>query len=498
MSSPWIEDPIMDRRHFLASLGAAGVLTPEIAQAAAQGAMAAAAGIDWRPAFADFEVDLARAPMTLVSGRAPDGLSGALYRNGPGKFHRPGGSVGHWFDGDGLVRAFRFGGGQATLQARFVDTPKRRRDAASNAVVTPGFGTAAGPGSQMRHSDDVNAANISVMMAGRELWALWEGGSPIALDPADLSTREIKTLRPDLAHMPFLAHPRREPGGEVWSLGVSGLKAIVWRLAADGALKTAQVIDIPAASYVHDFVITPTRLVIILQPWLQDRFVTPVVDSYSWRPEQGTKVLVLDKADLGRRRIHELPPFFAFHFGDAWEERDGTIRFAACVSDDPYFAQENGRALMKGQWKRQASPKLAGVVLRPGGGAALETSGMDAEFPRADERFAGLKRRWLAHGAIAVDDVPMFQGLGVTDLETGRSRVFDFGAGQLVEEAVFAPRPGSSGEMDGWLLTPSVNIRARATELAVFDAQRVDAGPVCVWRAEGVLPVSLHGVFVAA
>jgi carotenoid cleavage dioxygenase-like enzyme len=137
-------------------------------------------------------------------------------------------------------------------------------------------------------------------------------------------------------------------------------------------------------------------------------------------------------------------------------------------------------------------------VLRPGGGAALETSGMDAEFPRADERFAGLKRRWLAHGAIAVDDVPMFQGLGVTDLETGRSRVFDFGAGQLVEEAVFAPRPGSSGEMDGWLLTPSVNIRARATELAVFDAQRVDAGPVCVWRAEGVLPVSLHGVFVAA
>ena len=128
---------------------------------------------------------------------APAGLSGALYRNGPGKFHRPGGSVAHWFDGDGLVRAFRIADGRATLEARFVDTPKRRADTAANAVVTSGFGTPAGPGARLRNGDDANAANISVMRVGDELWALWESGSPIALDPADLSTKGLRTLRPD-------------------------------------------------------------------------------------------------------------------------------------------------------------------------------------------------------------------------------------------------------------------------------------------------------------
>ena len=59
-------------------------------------------------------------------------------------------------------------------------------------------------------------------------------------------------------------------------------------------------------------------------------------------------------------------------------------------------------------------------------------------------------------------------------------------------------RPGGSDELDGWLVAPSVNVRAKATELHVFDARRVAAGPVCTWRADRVLPVSLHGAFVAA
>src|SRR3954469_17266366 len=142
----------MNRRHLLQGLAgaaAATVLTPELAQAAAQMSKGAAAGLDWRIAFADLEGDVAPASMRLVRGRAPAGLSGSLYRNGPGKFHRPGGSVDHWFDGDGLMRAFRVHDGDATLAARFIDTPKRRTDIAANAVVTPGFGTKAKQGSRV-------------------------------------------------------------------------------------------------------------------------------------------------------------------------------------------------------------------------------------------------------------------------------------------------------------------------------------------------------------
>ena len=491
----------MNRRHLLQSLSGAAiatVLTPELAQAAAQLSKGAAAGLDWRVAFADLDADMPQTPMRLVQGRAPAGLAGSLYRNGPGKFHRPGGSVDHWFDGDGLMRAFRIADGQASLAARFIDTPKRRTDIAANAVVTPGFGTKAKPGARVESNDDVNAANISVMPVGGEIWALWEAGSPVAMNPADLSTKGIKTLGPDLAHMPFLAHPRREPGGDIWSLGMNGSKAIVWRLGRDGTLKSAGMVELPAASYVHDFSATERYLILILQPWVQDKMVLPYADSFSWKPELGTKVLVLDKGDLTKRRIYELPAFFAFHYGSAWEESDGTLRFDGCLSPDASFATQNGRSVMKGVWTPEPSPVLTMFALRPDGRASLERTGVAAEFPRTDGRFAGKARRYTVHATGGGDGGPLFNGYATHDWKTGKSDGFNFGPSQLVEEAVFVARPGGADELDGWLLAPSVNVRAKATELHVFDARRVAAGPVCTWRADRALPVSLHGAFVAA
>lgn len=490
----------MDRRHFLQTMGgaAAAVITPELAQAAAQLRAGTAAGINWQVAFSDVEADLPRAPLKRVQGRAPKELAGSLYRNGPGKFHRPGGSVDHWFDGDGLMRAFRIADGSATLEARFIDTHKRRVETAANAIVQPGFGTASKSGAQVRNADDTNPANISVMAMGGELWALWEAGSPVAMNPDDLSTKGMKTLRSDLVHMPFLAHPRRDPGGDVWSLGLSGAQAIVWRVAADGDLKSADVVGLPMASYVHDFTATKRHLIIILQPWVQDRMVMPYADSFTWRPELGSKVLVLDKADLTRRRIYELPPFFAFHFGSAWEETDGTLRFDGCLSPDARFATTNGKAFMKGTFVPEPASILTLVTLRPGGRATLEPTGVSAEFPRVDGRRSGDTRRYTIHATATAPNVPLFHGVATWDWQTGKSDAYDFGPHHLVEEAVFVARPGGTAELDGWLLAPSVNTQARATELHVFDARRIAAGPVVTWRSEHLLPVSLHGVFVGA
>ena len=491
----------MNRRQILQSfsgVAASAILTPELAQAAAQLRQGAASGVNWQVAFGDLDADLPRAPMKRIHGRAPVDLAGSLYRNGPGKFHRPGGSVDHWFDGDGLMRAFRVSDGAATLEARFIDTHKRRVETAANAVIQPGFGTASKPGAQVRNADDVNPGNISVMSMGGELWALWEGGSPIAMDPRDLSTKGMKTLRDDLVHMPYLAHPRRDPGGDVWSLGLSGSQAIVWRVSAEGALKGADMVKLPMASYVHDFTATRRHLILILQPWVQDKMVMPYADSFTWRPEMGTRVLVLDKADLTKRRIYELPPFFAFHYGSAWEETDGTLRFDGCLTEDSRFATANGKAFMKGTYEPEPASILTLVTLRPDGRATLEPTGVMAEFPRVDGRRSGDTRRYTIHATATAPNVPLFHGVATYDWKTGKSDTFDFGATHLMEEAVFVARPGGSEELDGWLMAPSVNIKAKATELHVFDARRVAAGPLCTWRSEHVLPVSLHGAFVKA
>lgn len=158
------------------------------------------------------------------------------------------------------------------------------------------------------------------------------------MDPETLETEDFVTLRPDLKNMPFLAHPRIEPDGRIWNLGVSGKQAMVWRLAADGALEDAEVIALPRASYIHDFSATARHLVIVLQPWVHVRNVAPMSAGFDWTPEAGTQVLVVDKADLTQRRIYDLPPLGFFHVGDAWDEADGTIRFDLCAHKDMDFA----------------------------------------------------------------------------------------------------------------------------------------------------------------
>jgi uncharacterized protein (DUF2141 family) len=91
----------------------------------------------------------------------------------------------------------------------------------------------------------------------------------------------------------------------------------------------------------------------------------------------------------------------------------------------------------------------------------------------------------------------LFQGVGVQDWASERSRTFDFGRGHLVEEMVFVPRPGDARESSGWIVGPTINLHEAATELHVFDAAHVDLGPLCTWRAPLALPVGFHGVFAS-
>lgn len=485
---------IASRRNFLTGAAAlsAAVVTPETVRAMA--AMQAAA--DWALATADLEADVARRGLRLVHGRAPAGLSGTLFRNGPGKFRRPGGSATHWFDGDGLMRAFRLGDGQATLEARFADTPKRRLETELDAVVTPGFGTAGDPRARIGLNDDANAANTAVMTAGDEVWALWEGGSPLAMSASDLSTRRFVTLRDDLKGMPFQAHPRYDPDGTIWNIGLNGDRVIVWRLDADRGLRSAQLVDLPRASFMHDFTATARHLILVLQPWVFERRGMPYASQFAWKPELGTQIMVVDKADLTRRRIFELPAFSYFHLGDAWEDASGTIRFDVAAGKDVAFAIDGARVLVEQRGSvpgEHAVLKL--VTLHADGRAELASSGVTAEFPKNHPRRAGLPRAMTVHVAGERPDRPLPTGLATWYWDTGKSDYFNFGVTQIVEEAVIVPKPGGTGETDAWLVAPSINLPEGVTELHVFEAARVADGPVATWRADVALPAGFHGVW---
>ncbi len=486
----------LSRRSLLTGVGAlaaAAVITPEQAFAAA------ANSGDWTIAFEDVEKDIEPAAMRLVHGRPPAGLRGVLYRNGPAKFRRPGGSATHWFDGDGMVRRFAIEDGRAVLSARFADTPKRRVESEAGAMLIGGFGTPAAPRARVMSNDDANAANTSVLARGGKLWALWEGGSAWAMDPASLESLGPVTLRPDLKAMPFSAHPRYEPDGRVWNFGLWGKRAIIWRLSPTAELEAAEVLDLDRASYFHDFTATERHIILVLQPWVREGNGASYAESLRWRPELGTRVLVLDKADLTQRRVFELPAFSYFHLGDAWEERDGTIRFDVCAYQNPEFGLEGARGLLLGKLDRSPPGVLAQIALGPDGAGRYAPSSAVAEFPKSDPRFAGRPRSLTFHVGGERDRTgltPLSNILASTNLRTGVMDAHDFGLRHLVEEPIFVPRPGSDREGDGWLLATSINLDAKATDLHVLDASRISAGPLATWRAPTVMPATFHGAFV--
>ena len=321
------------RRELLAGAAAAGALAAAPAAFASEN--------PWGLGVENAPVEgYAPATMRLVEGRAPRGLAGSLYRNGPGWFRYPSSSTGHWFDGDGFIQRFAIEDGRVRHSGKFADTLKRRVEMQRQEIIFPGFGTRGQPRAPVESPDDINAANTSVMMAGGELWALWEGGSPTRMNPDTLETIGIRPFRQDLASMPFTAHPKVEPNGRIWNIGAYGPRVIIWRLAADGTLEDAQVIDIGQASYLHDWAVTERYLIIPLQPWVHDRMTAPMVDGYTWHGDRPFRILVLDKNDYSNRRTYELPAMFYFHTGDAWEDTDGTIRFDLCASANAHFVTE--------------------------------------------------------------------------------------------------------------------------------------------------------------
>jgi carotenoid cleavage dioxygenase-like enzyme len=475
---------MFDRRELLRSsvIAAATVALPAPLSAAGRGPA------DWTLGLADVSGDIAPQTLTRLHGRAPAGLAGTLYRNGPARFRRGASSVGHWFDGDGLVRAWRIAGGEARLAARFVDTPKRRLEEQLGRIVQPGFGTASRPGSVFSGSDDTNAANTNVIAVGGELLALWEAGSAFALDPETLATKGPVTFRPDLKQMPFLAHPRIEPSGRIWNLGSGGEQAFVWRLSASGKFEAGQAIKLPMASYIHDFTATERHLVILCQPWVQVSSHLPFMESLAWQPERGSRVLVIDKDDLTKWREYQLPPLFFFHLGDAWEEADGTIRFDGCFHKDPIFAIKGAPALVEGRYAFGERPEMTLVTLRPDGRADLAAAGFTAEFPRSAPELAGLPRQSTFHVGGYDGKRPFARSLGVWDWQRGRGEWHDFGPQQLVEEFVPA---------GPYLIGTTLNLAAEASELHVFDSRGIRDGPLISWRCDVALPLSFHGNWVA-
>lgn len=497
------------RRAVLAALGAS--LVPALGHSAD-------APHAWRSSFAPYDgplnAPLASGPLP-VQGRWPAELLGTLYRIGPARRALGDVAMNHWFDGDGMLQAFRFEGGSSSPvtaprishRGALLATPKLMEEEAAGRLLYSGFATTLPGAPRPSGPDAVNPANINLLAlpAKRELFALWEAGSALTVDSATLQARGFKVWSPETQGAPFSAHPRVAPDGTVWNFGYmpgSG-KLLVYEIAPDGVLRRQHVLAAEQADMVHDFAITERHLVFLLMPL---RFngqpgVGSPLQHYQWDDKAPLVALLVDKADFKVQRF-ELPATGLFHLANAWEE-GGTVQVRFVAQSD--FLHTLRSLNVEGGGSNPAVPatRWAHITLNPATGQGrMQYTGLSGvEFPRIHPARNGLPTRFTTllvrsqgmnaqvHG---FDTVLTLQG------NEEKPQRHGYGAGWIAEEHVYVPATAGAAEGRGWVLGTAYHWPTERTTLFVFDAQAVNAGPVASVTLPYGLPLGLHGQFVPA
>ncbi|MYT32387.1 MULTISPECIES: carotenoid oxygenase family protein [unclassified Streptomyces] len=405
-----------------------------------------------------------------VTGTIPPELSGWYLRNGP---NPQAAASAHWFFGDGMVHGVRLAGGRAvSYRNRWVRT----------STFTDGVRIGGGTG---RRDLTAGVANTHVVRhAGRTL-ALVESSFPYEIDCRP--GHELETVGPHdfrgRLTTAMTAHPKICPTtGELHFFGYGRSEPpylTYHRADAAGELEVSRPIDVPAATMMHDFHLTARHVIFMDLPMVLDG--TRPGMPYRWDPEYGARLGVLRRDDPhGEVRWLAIDPCYVFHSLNAHD--DGDQRIVLHVSR---YAALTGHA----------PPCLWRWTIDLASGTVREEQIDDqiGEFPRIDDRLAGLPARFgHVTAAEAPGTGPIPGALLRYDLRTGAVARYDFGPGRTPGEAAFAPaddRPGGPG----WLITYVHDAATGTSDLVILDAEDITAGPVATVSLPRRVPYGFHG-----
>jgi len=503
----------MNRREFLigSSLTALNAALVDVALAQmidpwTDGFARARAADPYMVGLASVDAEMPLSAKVSFEGKLPSGLRGTLYRNGPALHEFAGLRYHHWFDGDGMVQAFRFDEDGLAHTGRLVLTDKLASEIKAGKRLRAAFGTSLPGIESPTDNDSLNVANTNILPVAGEVLALWEGGSAFSVDPDTLATRGAKVWRADLKGVPFSAHPKVDRDA-VWNFGLDTFSSTIvfYEIGHDGQIRRAEVLQMPGITRVHDFVVTERHLVFLLPPmrFSQDKFRAgeSFLACHEWMDGAPLRVMTVEKSDLRTYRLFELPSGFVFHLGNAWEDEAGVIRFDYVRAPDASLLTVAFTEIMRGNKVDIEPGQSSHVVLDTRTGKTTQTLVQgSAEFPRVDPRRIGIRNRQLYHTTQIQrpQGIPGFDGIRRLDVETGAVDQYSFGFDFLVEEHVVVPNRADDREGAGFLIGTVLDLNRACTQVSVFDAMNLVAGPLASARLPYALPLGLHGSFVAA
>jgi len=462
----------------------------------------------WANAFAHPAAEFGPTPLRAISGAIPKGLRGSFYRNGPARFERGGQRVGHWCDGDGAILGVHFTDTGATGVYRYVQTQEYQTEEKAGNFIFGSYGrTPSGPIWKQIGIPIKNCANAAVLALPDRLLALWEAGSPHALDLETLETFGVdKKLGLDEG-LPYSAHPKRDPEtGDIYNFGVSyGPRGVLhlYRSEYTGKILQQATIPLDELPLIHDFVLTGEYLVFFIPPVRLNLlpFLTKrksFSDSLSWQPKKGTEILVIDRKTLSVVSRGKAEPWFQWRFGNGYVDANGTVVVEVLRYED-FQINQFLKEVATGQTHTVAKGTLWQIRLDPRSGEIIAMHQLldrGCEYPTVAPDQVGKPWRFTylsvhRQGVDISQEVP--GAIACFDYQTRTLTEADLGENRYPVSPIYAP--DAENHSQGWILTEVFDGDSCSSEVWIFDADHLDAEPICRLALPSVVPFGFHGTW---
>lgn len=453
-----------------------------------------------------------------VRGALPEWLTGDLIRNGPARFEAGPQAYRHWFDGQAMLHRFAFGGGEVRYTNRFLDTPGERAAAAGRieysefatdpcrSIFARYFTTFTG-GPEFSGNAGVNVVPMDGGMA-----ALTEVPIAVRFDPETLATVGVNDYHDALAGQVTTAHPHQAPGSRdlinyVLRFGQRS-EYLVYRQRS-GTMTRELVAAVPdrQPAYMHSFGITQDYAVLAVFPFVVNPVSMllrgkPFIENYRWRPELGTRFVVIRLSDGSVRGTYLAEPFFAFHHVNAFVEGNELVVDASSYTDASVIDALYLDRLRAGDPIPKPVPTRYRMDLDGGGeGVTVRSEPLSQqafELPRIAYDSHNGRPYCYAYGvgcrnSGASTGRDFFNQLVKLDVTDRTERVWHE-PGCYPGEPVFVPAPDGEREDDGVVLSVVLDSAGDHSFLLVLDAG--------TWReiaradVAHPVPFGFHGQFV--
>lgn len=457
----------------------------------------------WRPQTTEWRAD----DLTVI-GDVPSDLDGVYLRNTENPVHPAVAGRYHPFDGDGMIHVVGFRDGTVFYRNRFVRTDGFRAEQEAGGPIwaglaeSPRHSTRDGWGARGRLKD--SSSTDVVLHAGTALSSFYQCGEAYRLDPLTLDTLGKAPWAP--AGWGVSAHPKAdERTGELLFFNYGTDAPYLHYGVVDATDRLVHYVDVPLPGprLPHDMAYTDNYAILNDCPlfWEPDLLAQ---GHYAARfhPELPLRIGVLPRrGGPGEVRWFEAAPTYVLHWVNAYEDGNEIVLDGFFQGDpDP---KDTGQGSVYQRMFRflaldRMQTRLHRWRLNLATGEVKEERRSDriTEFGMINQRYAGRRHRY-AYATTGVPGWFLFDGLVKHDLTTGADERYAFGDGVYGSETAMAPRLGSTGEDDGYLVTLTTDMAADRSECLVFDAARIGDGPVCRIRLPERISSGTHSTWAA-